>query len=117
MDVLGEWANYLLVWIGFGTLVGLLAKAIMPGRDAGGALATVVMGILGSVVGAGCLAYFSDNLRVSPLSPVGFVVAVAGAFLLLLLHRLMYGRGTGTRWVLGGRRTRRRVAVVEQRLN
>ena len=37
------WANILLTWVGFGTLVGLLAKAIMPGRDPGGSIATLAM--------------------------------------------------------------------------
>ncbi|HEY4760243.1 MAG TPA: hypothetical protein VIH42_06665 [Thermoguttaceae bacterium] len=43
-----QWANTVLVWVGFGTLVGLLAKAIMPGRDPGGAVATLLMGIGGT---------------------------------------------------------------------
>ena len=49
-------ANDVLVWVGFGTLVGLLAKAIMPGRDPGGTVATLMMGIGGTVIGsASCL--------------------------------------------------------------
>src|SRR5262249_26494630 len=48
-----QWANDVLVWIGFGTLVGLVAKAIMPGRDPGGAVATLVMGIGGVIFGCG----------------------------------------------------------------
>ncbi len=42
--------NDVLVWIGFGTIIGLLAKGIMPGRDPGGAIATVLMGIGGTVL-------------------------------------------------------------------
>ena len=45
--------NDILTWIGFGTLTGLLAKAIMPGRDPGGTVATLMMGIGGTVIGAG----------------------------------------------------------------
>jgi len=67
-NIFAQWAHMLLVWIGFGTLVGLLAKAILPGKDPGGAFATVVIGVLGSIIGAGVLVFFSDNLRVSPLS-------------------------------------------------
>jgi len=86
----------------------------MPGRDPGGALTTVVMGILGAVVGAGVLAYFSDNMRVSPLSLVGFIVATGGAFLLLTTHRLMTGKWQGTRWLWNRTaRPRRRISVVE----
>jgi len=117
MDVLEaarHLAHQMLLWVGFGTLVGLLAKAIMPGRDPGGALTTVVMGILGAVVGAGVLAYFSSSLRVSPLSPLGFIVAIAGSFLLLGTHKLMTGKWQGTRWLWNRTgRPRRRISVVE----
>jgi len=44
-EVIGQWANDILLWVGFGTLVGLAAKAIMPGKDPGGALTTLIMGI------------------------------------------------------------------------
>ncbi len=85
-------ANDVLVWIGFGTLVGLLAKAIMPGRDPGGAVATLLMGIGGSVIGCGILMYFWEGQRVTPISPMGFLVATGGAFLLLFFYRLLAGR-------------------------
>lgn len=114
LEVVSELANQLLVWTGFGTLVGLLAKAIMPGRDAGGALTTVIMGILGAIFGAGVLAYYSDSLRISPLSPLGFVVSTAGAFALLSLSRLMTGKWQGTRWLWNRpARGRRRVSIVQ----
>ena len=48
---LEAWVNDILVWVGFGTVVGLLAKAIMPGRDPGGALVTLGMGIGGVIIG------------------------------------------------------------------
>jgi uncharacterized membrane protein YeaQ/YmgE (transglycosylase-associated protein family) len=83
-------ANELLMWVGFGTLVGLLAKAIMPGRDPGGTIATLMMGIGGTLIGCGILAYFSDK-HISPISPLGFVVGTAGAFMLLFFYRLMGG--------------------------
>ncbi len=84
-------ANDALVWVGFGCLVGLLAKAIMPGRDPGGAVTTILMGIGGSVIGCAMLMYFWKGQRVTPISPVGFPVAIAGAFLLLLFYRLFAG--------------------------
>jgi uncharacterized membrane protein YeaQ/YmgE (transglycosylase-associated protein family) len=87
-----KWANDLLVWIGFGTLVGLMAKAIMPGRDPGGAVATLSMGVGGTIIGCSALMYFSDGQRVTPVSPMGFVVATAGAFALLFFYRLLGGR-------------------------
>ena len=52
LTLLSQWTHDLLSWIGFGTVVGLLGKAALPGKDPGGAVATVVLGILGSVIGA-----------------------------------------------------------------
>jgi uncharacterized membrane protein YeaQ/YmgE (transglycosylase-associated protein family) len=86
------WMHTVLVWIGFGTLVGLFAKWIMPGRDPGGAIATLVMGIGGSVIGCGILSYLSRGAHVSPISPLGFVVATAGAFVILGFVKLFAGR-------------------------
>jgi uncharacterized membrane protein YeaQ/YmgE (transglycosylase-associated protein family) len=95
MDQINElvrgWISEALVWIGFGTLVGLLAKAIMPGRDPGGAFATMAMGIGGVVVGCGSVAFFFELPRISPISPVGALVGTAGAFALLAFYRLMAG--------------------------
>lgn len=87
-----EAAHNLLVWIGFGTLVGLIAKGVMPGRDPGGAITTLIMGIGGSVIGSGILVYFAEGQRVTPLSLPGFLVAVGGAFVLLSFYRLLSGR-------------------------
>jgi len=84
-------ANDVLVWVGFGTLVGLLAKAIMPGRDPGGTVATLMMGIGGTVIGCGILAYFYEGKRITPISPLGFLVGTAGAFILLFFYRLLGG--------------------------
>ena len=87
-----QWANMFLVWVGFGTIVGLMAKAIMPGRDPGGAVATLAMGSGGTIIGCSALMYFTGGERVSPISPLGFVVATAGAFTLLFFYRLLGGR-------------------------
>ena len=87
-----ELSHHVLTWIGFGTLVGLLAKAIMPGRDPGGAVATLGMGIGGTVIGCGTLMFFHDGARVTPISPIGFLVATGGAFVLLFFYRLLGGR-------------------------
>ena len=83
--------NEMLVWVGFGTLVGLSAKAIMPGRDPGGTVATLLMGIGGSVVGCGSLMFLTNVQKVTPISPLGFVAATAGAFILLFFYRLLSG--------------------------
>ena len=51
IEILRSSLNELLRWVGFGTLTGLAAKAIMPGRDPGGAIVTMLTGIAGSVIG------------------------------------------------------------------
>jgi uncharacterized membrane protein YeaQ/YmgE (transglycosylase-associated protein family) len=90
-EVYQTWAQNLFIWTGFGTIVGLLARTLMPGKDRAGVFTTVLVGVGGSVIGAALLAYFWEGYRVTPLSPVGFGVAVVGAFILLLFHRLIGG--------------------------
>jgi uncharacterized membrane protein YeaQ/YmgE (transglycosylase-associated protein family) len=84
-----EWVHNLLTWIGFGTLAGLTAKAIMPGRDPGGAIATLCMGIGGTIIGCSVLMYLTGGQRISPVSPTGFVVGTGGAFVILAFARLL----------------------------
>ena len=84
-------ANDVLVWIGFGTVVGLLAKAVMPGRDPGGAIATLAMGVAGTIIGCGLLSYFYEGQRVTPISPIGMLIGTGGAFVLLFFYRLLGG--------------------------
>jgi uncharacterized membrane protein YeaQ/YmgE (transglycosylase-associated protein family) len=91
MLIVEQSVNELLVWVGFGTLVGLSAKAIMPGRDPGGAVSTLLMGIAGCVIGCGMLVYFLDGQRVTPISPIGFAAGTGGSFVLLLFYRILSG--------------------------
>lgn len=90
-EIIAQWAHIVLEWIGFGTVVGLLAKAIMPGRDPGGAVATLMMGVGGTVIGCALLSYFWEGHTISPVSVMGFLVGTAGAFLLLFFYRLLGG--------------------------
>jgi uncharacterized membrane protein YeaQ/YmgE (transglycosylase-associated protein family) len=117
MQQVQQWMHELLVWVGFGTLVGLLAKAIMPGRDPGGAVATLAMGIAGTIIGCGIVSYFGRGHLISPISPLGFGVATGGAFVLLFFYKLLGGyyfeEGQGPlvrRRAVAGRR--RRLATV-----
>lgn len=82
-------AHELLTWVGFGTLAGLTGKAIMPGKDPGGAVGTLCIGISGSVLGCGSLLLYDSNMRITPISLMGFIAASLGAFVLLLLYRIM----------------------------
>ncbi len=91
-DLLGAYINYSLTWIGFGTVLGILALVIVPGKDQGGAIATVLMGIAGAMFGCLILQYFSDNQHaVQPVSTHGFVVGAGGSTVLLLFYKVLGG--------------------------
>ncbi len=85
------WATDILVWIGYGTVVGLLAKAVMPGKDPGGALATLAMGIAGVIIGCGVWSLIGNVERITPISPPGLFAGTAGAFVILLFYRVLGG--------------------------
>lgn len=91
-EVVQHGVESVLIWIGFGVLVGMVAKAILPGKDPGGVVATLVVGILGSIMGAGTLLFFWPEARVSPLSVIGFGVGTLGAIILLIVYRILAGR-------------------------
>ena len=92
MQTVTEWAKIVLEWVGFGTLTGLLAKAIMPGKDPGGAVATLAMGVGGTIIGCGVLSFFSQGKTlITPISPAGFCVATGGAFIILFFYKLLGG--------------------------
>lgn len=90
-DSAQQLVNDVLTWIGFGTVIGLLAKGIMPGRDPGGAIATVLMGIGGTVIGCGVLSYFYDGQRVTPISPMGMLVGTIGTLIILFFYKMLGG--------------------------
>ncbi len=75
----------LLWWIIFGGIVGGIAKLIMPGKDPGGCLATIGLGILGSVVGGLILGLLVPGRSI--LDPTGWIGSILGAILLLWLYR------------------------------
>ena len=84
------WFEWTLLWIGFGTCVGLLAKALMPGRDPGGPVAPLLMGITGVAIGCGVYALVYGQ-RVTPISSVGLICGTLGAFTLLFFYRILGG--------------------------
>ena len=108
---LAEYANLALTWIGFGTVVGLIAKALMPGRDPGGAIATVLMGIGGTLIGCAILQYFSTKVEfVKPISVEGCTVGIGGAFVLLVFYKVLGGH-----WFVEGEQITRRARRRRQR--
>lgn len=84
----------ILGWILFGLIVGAIAKLLMPGRDPGGIIVTMLLGIAGAVLGGflgRALGFYREG------EPAGFIMATLGAIVLLALYRMMIGRRTITR--------------------
>jgi uncharacterized membrane protein YeaQ/YmgE (transglycosylase-associated protein family) len=87
-------ANYgWLGWIIIGLIAGAIAKAIMPGRDPGGCLLTILLGIGGAVL-AGFLGQKLGWYQQG--EGAGFLAAIVGAVLLLFIYRLIAGMSNRT---------------------
>jgi uncharacterized membrane protein YeaQ/YmgE (transglycosylase-associated protein family) len=78
-----------VTWILIGLVAGAIAKAITPGRDPGGCLITILLGIAGALL-AGFLGQKLHWYR--PGEGAGFLAAIVGAVLLLIVYRLFAGR-------------------------
>lgn len=81
-----------ILWmIVIGFVIGLVARALMPGRDPAGFIVTVILGILGSFI-AGflgqSLGWYAQG------EPAGFLMSVVGAMLVLFIYRMAIGRRT-----------------------
>lgn len=83
-----QWINVVLIWVGFGTLAGLLAAVIFPFRRTVGPFLVMLIGILGSTMGLLGLSWLFPGRPMNPISPLGFLAASIGAFVLLVLYRL-----------------------------
>ena len=74
-----------------GLIVGAIAKFLMPGRDPGGWVVTILIGLAGSFIGT----YLGQALGLYRAGePAGFIGLIVGAMILLLLYRLVVKRGT-----------------------
>jgi uncharacterized membrane protein YeaQ/YmgE (transglycosylase-associated protein family) len=76
-------------WILFGLVVGIIGKLLMPGRDPGGFILTILLGIAGALLGGfvgRALGFYGEG------EPAGFIMAVLGSILLLIIYRMVAGR-------------------------
>ena len=78
-----------LGWIFFGLIVGALAKLVMPGRDPGGIIVTMLLGIVGAVLGG----FIGRSLGLyGPQDGAGYLMSIVGAVVVLLLYRMLVRR-------------------------
>jgi uncharacterized membrane protein YeaQ/YmgE (transglycosylase-associated protein family) len=78
----------IVVWVVLGLIAGALAKFIMPGRDPGGIIVTILIGIAGALIGG----YISTRLgygAVDGFDLRSILIAVGGAIILLFVFRLI----------------------------
>ncbi len=78
----------ILSWILLGLVAGALAKFLMPGKDPGGIIVTILIGIAGAFVG-GFLGSLAGIGSVTAFDLAGILVATAGAIILLIIYRLL----------------------------
>ena len=82
----------ILGWILFGLIVGIVAKLIMPGPDPGGMIVTILLGIVGALIGGfigRMLGWYGEG------DPVGFIMAVIGAIVVLFGYRKISSTSQG----------------------
>jgi len=87
-----ETAMDILLWILFGLVAGALAKWIMPGRDPGGILVTILLGIAGAVLGGFLGRALGIDNSATAFDVRSMLIAIAGALLLLFVYRLLTAR-------------------------
>jgi uncharacterized membrane protein YeaQ/YmgE (transglycosylase-associated protein family) len=82
----------ILTWIIFGLIAGGLAKLIMPGRDPGGCIVTMLIGVAGAFLGGFLYETFLGGSGYRQFSVGSLIVAIVGALIILGLYRLIIGR-------------------------
>jgi uncharacterized membrane protein YeaQ/YmgE (transglycosylase-associated protein family) len=79
----------ILSWIVFGLVIGFIAKLLMPGRDPGGFIVTMLLGIAGALVGGfigRAMGFYDSN------QSAGWLMSILGAIILLALYRVLVRR-------------------------
>lgn len=80
-------------WLIIGLIAGALARLIMPGRDAMGIIATMILGIVGSVLG-GLVSWAIWGAETEGFRPAGLLLSIVGAIIVLWIYRMMRARST-----------------------
>ena len=86
----------LISWMVFGLIAGVIAKYLMPGRDPGGCIVTILLGIAGAVIGGYLAEFFNLAGKTGEFGDRGFFIrlafAVLGAIILLAVYRMLASR-------------------------
>lgn len=82
----------ILSWIVFGLIAGAIARFLMPGRDPGGCLITMFLGVAGAAIGGFLYEQATGQPQFMQFDLGSLAVAVVGSFILLFLYRLIAGR-------------------------
>jgi uncharacterized membrane protein YeaQ/YmgE (transglycosylase-associated protein family) len=81
----------ILGWIVFGLIAGIIAKFLTPGRDPGGCIVTMLIGVAGAFVGGLIYSLITGVPFAAEFDLGSMLVAVGGAIVLLLLYRAVAG--------------------------
>jgi uncharacterized membrane protein YeaQ/YmgE (transglycosylase-associated protein family) len=84
----------ILAWIVLGLIAGAIGKLLMPGRDPGGWIVTMLLGIAGAFVGGWIGSMLWGSTGVSGVNLPSIGLAVLGAIVLLVIYRMIVGRRT-----------------------
>ena len=80
----------IIIFLLVGLIAGLLARAIVPGKDSMGILATLLLGIVGSFIGGALWAVFSGD-KILDFNAGGLILSVIGAIIALLVYNRFAG--------------------------
>lgn len=85
----------IIAWVIIGLLAGAIAKALMPGKDPGGCIITILIGVAGGLLGGwlGKVIFGVDSVD-GFFNLSTWIAAIVGSLIILLLYRVISGRGS-----------------------
>ena len=81
----------ILAWIIFGLIAGIIAKAVMPGRDPGGCIVTMLIGVAGAFVGGFLYEILTGRQQFMTFDLGSMALAIVGAVVILAIYRAVVG--------------------------
>ncbi len=83
-----HWVNLILLWLGFGTLVAITVRCLLPGREPSGMISSILIGVVGTCVGPLIVSTIWNIKDFNPICPIGFLASFICAFLFLLFYQV-----------------------------